>query len=1122
MTYRFLLSVIGTFIFFYGCSETIEKDLSTTVIFQQLDANVTGIEFNNKLTETDSINYFTYPYIYMGGGVATGDLNGDGLPELFFTGNMVANKLYMNKGDLKFTDITVKSGVAGDNRWMTGATMADINNDGLLDIYVSVSGKFATTKNLLYINQGNDKDEVPIFKEEAERYGIADNGQSTQATFFDYDLDGDLDLYVANYPITKFTSLNSYYKDKMDHSAHEDADHLYRNDGEGVFTDVTEEAGVMQFGLSLSATVADINQDGYPDIYISNDFVSPDYFYINNGDGTFSEKSKELTKHTSFYGMGVDIADFNNDGLLDIVQMDMTPEDNRRSKANMAGMSTSAFEEAVTLGFHHQYMKNSLQVNNGLNADGNPIFSEISSLSGIATTDWSWAGLFADLDNDGLKDLFITNGSRRDINNKDYFKKIDESTNTYFKKDSNSEISQLGLVDKMPSEKLDNYAYKNNGDLTFTKNNKAWGISFKGFSNGAAYADLDNDGDLEVIINNIDDKVSIFKNLSSEKKENNYLRFKMNGPALNPFGLGVKITISNGESIQFNELTLTRGFQSSVAPILHFGLGKNPKVDTVVVTWPDGKTQELTNIKSNQLIRLNYADAKIAASNIDTSEKHMLLSDITDSLNIAYKHIENRYNDYLREPLLPHQTSRLGPGMAVGDVNNDGLDDFYIGGAAKSSGALFIQKQNGLFQEFNNQPWQADKEMEDVAASFFDANGDGHIDLYVVSGGNEFLGENPLLMDRLYLNDGKGHFTKTTSVLPNMLTSGGTIAPYDYDNDGDIDLFVGGRLVPENYPLPARSYILENKKRANGEFYFEDVTASIAPDILEPGMVTAAVWTDFNNDKTIDLVITGEWMPLLFLKNEGNKFVNMTDQYGLDKTTGWWNSLIANDFDNDGDIDFVAGNLGLNYKYKASEKESFDIYAGDFDKNQRLDIVLGYYSDGTQFPVRGRQCSSEAIVSVRLKYESYDDFAESTLQDVYSSEALGDALHYKVWTFASSYIENKGDGEFKVIPLPNEAQLSSVNGILTDDYNQDGYADLFVVGNFYASEVETPRNDAGIGLIMYGDGKGGFDPVSAAKSGLYAPYDTRKALSIHTAKGKVVLLANNNDSLRAFRVRYKK
>lgn len=1118
MNFRISLILISILVLFYNCSKNSKKTITSTKIFKQLDVHDTGIAFNNKLTETDTINYFTYPYIYMGGGVATGDLNNDGLPELFFTGNMVKNRLYLNSGNLKFIDITEKSGIGGDNRWMTGTTMTDVNNDGLLDIYVSVSGKFTTTKNLLYINNGNDDKGVPIFKEEAEKYGIADQGQSTQATFFDFDLDGDLDLYVANYPITNFKSSNSDYKQKIDDRTHKDSDHLYRNNNNGTFTDITKEAGLLQFGLALSATVGDVNNDGYPDLYVSNDFASPDYFFINNGDGTFTEKSKKMTKHTSFYGMGVDIADFNNDGLLDIVQMDMTPEDNRRSKANMASMDTDVFWEGVSLGFHHQYMKNSLQLNTGLNTNGEPVFSEISNLAGIATTDWSWASLFADLDNDGLKDLFVTNGSRRDINNKDYFRKIGEITNTYLSNDSKKGFSQLNLIDKMPSEELDNYAFKNNGDLTFSKNNKAWGISYKGFSNGASYADLDGDGDLEIIINNIDDTASIFENLTSDNKENNFLRFKLNGSSSNPFGLGTKISIKYNNSIQYNELTLTRGFQSSVEPILHFGLGKNTKVDTVLITWPNGNTQELTNVKGNQLIPLKYSDSKKIETNVVTGIKRKLLSEITDSLHLDYTHVENKYNDYLREPLLPYQTSRLGPAIAVADVNNDGLEDFYVGGASESKGELFLQKSNGHFEKTNGQPWEKDKEMEDVAASFFDANGDGFQDLYVVSGGNEFLGENPLLMDRLYLNNGKGAFTKAKDVLPLMLTSGGIVAPYDYDNDGDMDLFVGGRLVPENYPLPARSYILENKARANGSFYYEDVTAKIAPDIVKPGMVTAAIWTDFDNDNAIDLVIAGEWMPLLFLKNENHTFINKTDAYGLGKTTGWWNSFAAADFDGDGDMDFVAGNLGLNYKYKASSEESFDIYAGDFDKNKRLDIVLGYYSNGTQFPVRGKQCSSEAIVSVRIKFKSYDAFAESTLQDVYSKEALDNALHYEVSTFASSYIENKGNGKFEVVPLPIEAQFSSINGILVDDYNNDGNLDILTAGNFYVSEIETPRNDASMGLIMLGDGHGQFKPVKASESGLHAPYDTRGLKPITIADSKAILLANNNDSLRIFKL----
>lgn len=1113
---KFCVFFVSAFVLITACGELKEKVISEEEkLFNSLNSSNTGLTFRNTLTENDSLNYFTYGYMYMGGGVALGDINNDGLTDIYLTGNMVKNKLYLNKGNLKFEDITEKAQVGGGTRWMTGVSMADVNSDGLLDIYVSVSGKSGNKKNILYINKGV-QDNIPIFEDQSEEFGVADAGQSTQSTFFDYDLDGDLDLYVANYPITDFKMPNFYYSNEMRVVRMVNSDHFYRNNGNNSFTDVTEESGLLSHGLSLSATAGDFNQDGYPDLYVSNDFASPDYMYLNNGDGTFEEKSQQMTRHTSFYGMGVDIADFNNDGLLDIAQMDMTPEDNRRSKANMASMNPEGFKEMVTLGLHHQYMKNSLQVNNGLNAEGNPVFSDISYLSGIANTDWSWACLFADLDNDGNKDLFITNGSRRDINNKDFFGEIQKARGGSFGEQNKSEINQLKLVDEMPSERIDNYMYKNNGDLTFSTKNKEWGIEFKGFSNGAAYADLDNDGDLELVVNNIDDEISVFENLSSDIKKNNFIRFKLQGSKQNPFGLGTKVTIEHQGVSQYQELTLTRGFQSSVEPIIHFGLGQSDVLEKVTVVWPDGMSQELTSVEVNQLHQLKYEEA-VQPKSKEMKSKSLLFTDMTDEAHVDFVHKENNYDDYRREVLLPHQTSKLGPALAVADINNDGLEDFYAGGAMNSTGALFVQNEDGTFEENRQQVFGIDILNEDTGAAFFDANGDGNQDLYVVSGGNEFPADSPSLQDRLYLNDGKGNFSKAADVLPEMYTSGACISPFDYDNDGDIDLFVGGRLLPRKYPMQPRSYILENTKTEKGDIQYMDVTSKMAPELMNPGMVTSAVWTDFNKDDQIDLVVTGEWMPIMIFENAGGELVNKTEDFGMENTTGWWFSLLAQDMDKDGDMDFVAGNLGLNYKYKASHEETFDIYANDFDNNKTLDIVLGYYYDGTQFPVRGRQCSSEQIPGIKKKFENYNTFAEASLEGIYTDNALDMALHYKATTFASSYIENQGNGSFQITPLPNQAQFSSVNGIIANDYNNDGNLDLLIAGNFYVSEIETPRNDAGIGQLMYGDGNGNFEPVPSTQSGFLAPFDTRQMKTINTREGKAVLLANNNDKLRLYR-----
>lgn len=1101
----------------FSCSGQLSNEIVNEgdPIFEKLAPSASGITFQNNLAENDTLNYFTYGYMYMGGGVAVGDLNNDGLADLYFTGNMVGNKLYLNNGGLTFTDITEVAAVAADDRWMTGVTMADVNSDGRLDIYISVAGQSGNKKNILYINKGSNDSGIPTFEDKAEEYGLADTGQSTQGTFFDYDLDGDLDLYVANYPISDFKSPNFYYSNQMKHITSKDSDHLYKNNGDNTFTDITEDAGLLSFGLSLSATVGDFDQDGFPDLYISNDFASPDFMYFNNGDGTFTEKSQKLMRHTSFYGMGVDVADFNNDGLLDIAQMDMTPEDNRRSKANMASMNPEGFKELVNLGLGYQYMKNSLQLNKGLNADGDPIFSDISYLSGVANTDWSWACLFADLDNDGLKDLFVTNGSRRDINNKDYFNKINDDSDKPFSERGKKRENLLELVEDMPSERIDNYVFRNNGDLTFSTVNQEWGLSFNGFSNGAAYADLDNDGDLEVILNNIDDNALIFENLSRQKKNNNYMKFALKGPETNPFGLGTKITIEHDGKKQFQELTLTRGFQSSVEPRVHFGLGESIAIDKVVVKWSDGKEQTLSSVEANLLVELEYTKAETVINEEELPVIRMF-TDMTKASNIDFEHKENDYHDYGKEILLPHETSRLGPALAVADVNNDGLEDFYIGNASGSSGCLYVQSTDGSFQASNQTMWETDKEMEDNAAAFFDANGDGFKDLYIVSGGNEFSGEDPRLQDRLYLNNGKGVFAKTKDVLPIMLTSGGCVSPADYDGDGDVDLFVGGRLVPGSYPSPARSYLLENTKDERGNIKFQDVTADKASSLVRPGLVTSAEWVDINKDGSPDLILAGEWMPVMYFQNSGTKLIDKTESAGLSDTQGWWFSLQSGDYDNDGDMDFIAGNLGLNYKYQADREVTFDVFLNDFDNNGQKDIVLSYYNQGKQFPVRGRQCSSEQIPAIKKKFTDYNQFAVATVADVYTESALSDALHYKAKTFASSYIENNGDGTFTITNLPNEAQQSSVHGIVSKDFNNDGNLDVFLAGNFYISEIETPRNDAGIGLLMYGSGQGKFQPVSASASGIYAPYDTRIIRPIQTSQGHGVLLGNNNEPLQLY------
>ncbi len=1084
-------------ILFFNCEKEDVK-LASKKIFEPVEASSSNIEFSNNLTENDSLNYFTYSYLYMGGGVAVGDVNNDGLKDIYFTGNQVENKLYINKGNLQFEDVTKTAGVSGDSRWYTGVTMADVNADGYLDIYCSVAGKFHPKQNQLFINNQDG-----TFSEKAQEYGLADVGQSVQTTFFDYDKDGDLDVYVANYPITKFNASVYVYKQRMANVTNVETDHLYKNDN-GKFIDVTEEAGVKNFGLTLSATVGNLNNDSWPDLYISNDFASPDYLYMNNGDGTFREVVKETTSHTAFYGMGVDIADFNNDGNLDIYQVDMDAKTNKRKKANMAGMNPDLFWGVVDAGFHYQYMQNCLQLNTGVFNDENPFFSNVSRITGVSSTDWSWGPLFADFDNDGLKDLFISNGTRREVNNRDFFNAIDDA----FSIDSDKTL-EMSL--KIPSERIDNFMYQNLGDLKFKQANKDWGIEFKGFSNGVAYADLDNDGDLEVITNNIDDKASVFKNTSSET--NNYITINFEGTPKNKFGLGNRVYLTTGDTTQMQELTLSRGFQSSVAPELHFGLGNYKNIDELKVVWSDGKTQVLNNVSINKLQTLKYEDA--INKKIDSNVNEQLFNSNVSGVFPKYKHNENTFDDFKYQVLLPHKMSSFGPALAVGDLNNDDLDDYFIGGAFNRLGALFFQTENG-FEEQNNEFLKADKLSEDVGALVFDADADGDNDLYVVSGGYEFSAKSSKLQDRLYLNDGSGNFKKSEA-LPEMITSGSKAYNLDFNKDGKQDVLVLGRQIPGNYPSPVNSYLLENKSE-KGVAKFEDVTQNYANNLRNLGMATSAVITDFNNDGWQDFIIVGEWMPIKIFENKKGKFVDISEVIGLtNDTTGWWWSINQGDFDGDGDIDYIVGNNGLNYKYKATDNETFDIYVNDFDRDSKKDIVLSYYNEGVQYPVRGRECSSQQIPQIKNKFKNYESFSNATLVDIYEETSLESALHYQVKSFASVYLENN-NGTFVIHELPKEAQLSSINEILVKDYDNDGALDVLVSGNLFASEVETPRNDGGYGVFLKGNCKGEFKAITSSKSGFFVPGDVKQMSTLKTKDQEFIIAAKNNDSLQFIKV----
>jgi len=1091
-----ILPLFAVVLLLVGCNEKATKEEVTVQeptgpLFTLLTPQATNVSFENRLTDDPVRNVLVYEYFHNGSGVAVGDVNNDGLQDIYFTANMAPNALYINQGDLKFTETAREAGVGGKRGWTTGVTMADVNADGHLDIYVCRSGNLPEDHraNLLFINDGTGK-----FTEQGESFGLNDKSYSTQASFFDYDKDGDLDMYLVNHSIQRNQGVDFYEMVKArDPFA---GDKLYRNDN-GHFTDVSAAAGIIgnSIGYGLGIAVSDLNGDDWPDIYVCNDYLEHDYLYYNNGDGTFTESLAGATKHSSNFSMGTDIADFNNDGMADIMVVDMAAEDNFRSKTNMSGMSQERFWRAVDNGFHYQYMINTLQMNNG-----NGTFSEVSQLAGMSNTDWSWAPLWADFDNDGYKDLLVTNGLRKEARNNDFIK---------LKKKKLAEMEQnpelrnkylQEILSMMPSEKISNYIYKNEGNMTFTSMQEEWGLSEKTFSNGAAYADLDNDGDLDLVICNIDSNAFIYRNNAVDFKAGNYLDLQLKGTAGNPMAIGTKLKITANGQDQYQELYLTRGYQSSVENRVHFGLNDAATVDRLEITWPDGQTQTLENLVANQLLTVEYAPTSAVATPGSSST---LFGDYSAQLALNISHQENEFDDFEKEILLPHKMSAFGPGLAVADANNDGLDDFYLGGAKGFSGQLMVQKAAGGFEKLRG-PWEKDQNSEDLGAAFFDADGDGDHDLYVVSGGNEFSKTDPALQDRLYINDGSGQFTKSTTALPEMLTSGGCVSPGDYDGDGDLDLFVGGRVIPGEYPFAPQSYLLENE---GGKF--TDVTEANAPELANAGLITSAIWTDHNGDGSLDLLVAGEWTPLMVFSNNQGQFALQS----LENTEGWWFGLTAGDFDGDGDQDYIAGNLGLNYKYQASLEEPFSIYCDDFDKNGTYDIVLGYYNNGECYPVRGRQCTSEQMPFITEKFPDYESFASSNLLDIYE-ENLDAALHYKAKIFASVFIRNNGNGDFDIEPLPSEAQVSSINSLVPADYNGDGHLDVLVAGNLYVSEVETPRNDASIGLLLQGDGTGQFTPVPHHQSGFMADGDVRALAPIKVADGKTgVLIARNNDKV---------
>ncbi|MCF0064540.1 VCBS repeat-containing protein [Dyadobacter sp. LJ419] len=1109
-------------------------------LFRSHASSETGIVFSNTLTPNDSINPFTFTNFYNGGGVGIGDVNKDGKPDIFLGGNQVSCRLYLSKIDTRtkkwaFEDITEAAGVK-TNRWCTGISMVDINQDGLLDIYVSVARHIkipsADTENLLFVNQGTGEDNVPVFKEMAKAYGLNDASFTVQTAFFDVDLDGDLDAFMMNSApdLQNPNFLRKTYND----GSYPSTGKLYRNEGAGengipVFTNISKEAGVRYEGLGLGLAISDLNKDGYPDIYCSNDFISSDIFYLNNGAKNtgmpgFNNIIREATAHTSLYGMGLDVADINNDTYPDIFQLDMLPEDNFRQKKMLAGQDYDRKEMSVSdqYGYQLQYMRNMLQLNQGAAANrderGMPAFSEIGLLAGVAKTDWSWAPLIADFDNDGQKDIFITNGYRRDVTDRDFIQFKEDFSN--FGTNNFKQQNALELIKKVPEVQIANYAYKNAGNLTFSNTSGEWGLDELSYSNGAAYADLDGDGDLDLVVNNIDSEAFIYENDIREKETSNFLSIALEGAKGNLSGIGSKVTIWAGRTSQYAELSIVRGFQSSVDPVLHFGLGKGKVIDSLEVVWPGGKSQKLYKVSANRRLVLsqkNAADSGKSGQAEPQSEPYF--TDITKELHLDFQHVEGNFVDFKHTATMHKMLSKSGFAVASGDVNGDGLEDVFAGGSYRGSKpTIFLQTADGRFEK---RIILQDSLHENAAAAFLDADRDGDPDLLIAIGGNELpVTEQAFYKVQLYLNNGKGSFLPAAeTAIPQLSLSSSCLATNDFDKDGDLDIFIGGRSIPGKYPLPASSYLLRNDA-TNGQPHFTNVTSAFCPELLHVGMVCGAVWADTNQDGFDDLVLAGEWMPIRIFENiKGKSLHSQKTDNGLNQFTGWWNSVAASDFDHDGDIDFIAGNEGLNTFYRASEKEPIKITAKDFNGDGTFDPLMGYFIQGKRYPSVPRDALNQQVIQFRRKFPHYADYAQVTFDNLLSADEKEDAYAAEATFLQSAYIENLGQGKFKIHALPIEAQKSPVFGINMADVNADGHDDVVLTGNFYPNEVNMGRQDASTGLLLLGNGKGRFTPKDCAASGLMIKGDARKSIFIKGInQEKWLLTAVNSGSIQVNRL----
>lgn len=1075
-----------------GQSVSDEKE-----IFELMDPNLTGVNFINKIKEDQNFNYFSANYLYIGGGVGAADFNQDSLIDLYFVAVTGENELYINKGDFQFENVTEKAGVAIGQGTKTGVAVVDINNDGWPDIYQCRTGETPEDRdNILFINQKDG-----TFKNMAAEYGLDLRSPSTEANFFDYDADGDLDVYIINRP-ADFATNSQTFVDNSSGSpkrnnvpkSPEETDRLFQNNGDGTFTDVSKKAGINNRAFSLSVNFIDANQDNLPDIYVANDYVEPDHLYINQGDGTFIDSWQQYFRHMAHFSMGSDVADINNDGLMDIITLDMLAEDNYRQKRNGTVMKLDRYSTLVNLGYGHQIMRNMMFLNNGSGG-----FNEVAPLAGIHATDWSWTPLLADFNNDGWKDIYITNGMKRDVNDLEFMEYILDSL-----KKTGADLSDFSLVSSfMPSVKISNKMYKNKGGIVTDDVTEAWGFHEKSFSNGAVYTDLDNDGDLDIVVHNTDDKAYIYKNNAEALLKNNYLKVNLKGSAGNPSGIGAKVILSNKGEKQVQEKQLTRGFLSSADQPLHFGLGKSTGVEKLTVVWPDFTYQDIANVQANQTIQLS----KENASGTYSPEKpaSTFFTYHRDGKGINYKHIENNFEDFDRERLLHRRYSKMGPCIAKGDLNGDGLEDIYIGGSFSKKGEVYFQTPNGNFQLSDQPAINADIIHEDMDAIIFDANGDGANDLFVSSGGNEAPYGKGYYLNRLYLNNGNGKLQLSPSSIPRVDEASGAAAVFDFDKDGDLDLVVGGTVKPGEFPKVTEGYLLENN---NGTF--KDVTASLLPEFASLGIVKDIIFDDLNQDGSTEMLVAGDWMSLKVYSVSASGFADVSSDFGLNNTEGWWNEVTIGDFNGDGIKDIAAGNLGLNCRLKASEKEPIEVYATDIDNNGQLDPIFTYYNGGTCFPLTHRNMLISQVPAMKKKFVRYEPFAKADIDDVLSPELQEKAIHKKVVELANCIFWGTKSGKYEKYQLQDEAQISIMQDLISLDVNKDGIDDLVAVGNDYGLEIESGRLDAGDGWVLLGQKNKTLSWLPNRETGFWASLDARGIENIKGGNGQEILVITNN------------